>query len=159
MFVASGLDFGQRHLRHRASLRFWTRRSTPLSLWPRHRQFLRLGRDRTVKELESELVSALFVLVDDHTHVPTGLQMAEQYLVCKRLLDVLLDHARHRPRTHQLIVTIGDQPAARLLRKLDSDVSVAELSLKLQHELFDHPGDNLLRKVRKGDGRIEPITG
>ena len=90
---------------------------------------------------------AFLVLVDDHTYVAAILEVAEQDLVGQRFLDVLLDHARHRPRTHQLIVAIGDQPAARFVREFDRNVAVAEqLGLKFQHEFLDHLGDHILAK-------------
>ena len=81
--------------------------------------------------------------------------MAEKHFVCERLFDVLLDHARHRPRTHQFIVSIGN-PATGSPSSESSDcdvAAIAELSLKPQHELLDHLGDNLLREMREGDGR------
>src|SRR5215469_6367923 len=84
--------------------------------------------------------------------------MSKEYFVGERLLDVLLNHARHRPGAHQFIVAVGDQPAARLIRKLDRDVAVAKLRFKLKYKFLDHLRDNLLRKMREGNRGVEPVT-
>src|SRR5665213_812460 len=72
------------------------------------RQLLRLRRDRTLDEFEADLLRAFrtrLVLDQDDTNVTAALELAEQHLVRQRLLDVLLDHARHRPRSHLLVIT------------------------------------------------------
>ena len=84
------------------------------------------------------------LVLDQHdTDVAAALQLAEQHLVGQRLLDVLLDHARHRPRAHLLIVAMADQPGLRRFRQFDGDVAVGELRLELQHELLDHHADHI----------------
>src|SRR6516165_4079025 len=107
---ASHLD--QRHLGHRAAGigrpiaaaagtgRLATRRARA-ALGLGLRKLLRLGRDRAVEELEAELAGAgLLVLDHDHPHMAAVLELAEQHLVGKRLLDALLDGARHRTGAH-----------------------------------------------------------
>ena len=69
--------------------------------------------------------------------------MAEQHFIRERLLDVLLDHAGHRPRTHLLVVAMLDQPGLGGLRQFDGDVAVGELRLELQHELLHHHADHI----------------
>ena len=99
------------------------------------------------------------LVLDQHdADVAAALELAEQHLVGEPLLDVLLDHPRHRAGAHQLVVAVGDQPAARLLRQLDGDVAVGELGLELQHELLDHLGDDLRRQVGEGDDGVEPVA-
>ena len=100
----------------------------------------------------------LVVLGHDHAHVPAGFQLAEQHLVGERLLDVLLDHARHRPRAHLLVVAVVDQPLRGVVRQLDGDVAVGELRLELEHELLHHQRDHLAGEVREGDDRVEPVA-
>src|SRR5436853_454744 len=82
-----------------------------------------LWRDRALEELEAELLFAGLVLLDDHADVAAALQLAEQHFIGERLLDVFLDHAGHRPRTHLLVITTHDQPVRRGLRQLDGDVA------------------------------------
>src|SRR5712691_5058239 len=133
--VRTVLDFYQRHLRHRAARRGrpavaaragrLAARAAPLGLG--FRKLLRLRGHRPVEIFEAELVEAGFVLHHDHPHVAAVLELAEQDLVGERLLDVLLDQARHRPRPHLLVVAVGDQPVAGLVRELDGDVAVAEI--------------------------------
>ena len=65
---------------------------------------------------KAELAVAGLVGDDDDADVAARLQAAEQHLVGQRLLDVLLDHPRHRPRAHQLVIAVGDQPFAWLRR-------------------------------------------
>ena len=86
------------------------------------------------------------------------LQPSKQDLVGERLLDVLLDHAGHRPRAHEFVVAAGDQPARRFLGQLDGDIAVAKLGLKLQHELLDHLRDDFLRQMAEGNDRVEAIA-
>src|SRR6266498_2678051 len=87
-----------------------------------------------------------------------SLELAEQNFVGEGLLDVLLNEARHRPRPHLLVIAMIDQPLGGLFRQLDGDVAVAELRLELQHEFFDHLGDDLGSEMRKGDDGIEPVA-
>ena len=113
-FVVS--NFGQWHFRHRPALRLRSRCRAAFCFRLWRRQLLRLGRHRTIEELEAELVAVLLVFVDDNAHVAARLQMAEQDFIGQRLLDVLLDNTRHRTGAHQLVVAIGNQPARGLLR-------------------------------------------
>src|SRR5262249_9417950 len=158
----SRLDLDQRHLRHRAARRRAAFRAGGLAaggaaLWLGLRDLLGLRRHRAVEIFEAELLDARFVLDRDDAHVAAALELAEQDFVGERLLDVLLDEARHRPRPHLLVIAVLDQPLAGLFRQLDGDVTVAELCLQLKHEFFDHLGDDLGREMRKGDDRIEPV--
>ncbi len=89
---------------------------------------------------------------------PPDFEPAEQHLVGQRLLDVLLDHPRHRPGAHQLVIAVGDQPLRGLVGQLDGDVAVGELRLELQHELLDHHGDDFGRQMREGDDGVEPVA-
>src|SRR4029453_3651908 len=71
-------------------------------------QLFRLRRDRSLGELEADLVLAFRarLVLDQHdADMAAALQMAEQHFISQRLLDVLLDHARHRTRPHLLVVT------------------------------------------------------
>src|SRR6478609_2846445 len=80
----------------------------------RARQFLRLRRHRPLDIFEADLflrpVGCRLVLDQHDADMPAALELAEQHLVGERLLDVLLDHAGHRPRTHLLVVTMLNQP-------------------------------------------------
>ena len=71
---------------------------------------------------------------------------------------MLLDYTSHGPSTHEFIVTVRDQPAAGLFRKLDGDIAVAKLRLELEHEFLHHFGDDLLREMRESDRGVEPIA-
>src|SRR5262245_34391828 len=79
----------------------------------------RLATDRTVRffllrpdrrlvgeclQLEARLAGLLGL--DRNAHRAALLELAEEHLVGERLLDVLLDHAAERPRTHALVVTL-----------------------------------------------------
>ena len=90
--------------------------------------------------------------------MPAGLEPAEQYIVGERLLDVLLNDARHRPRTHLLVVAVRDQPLGCLVGELDRDVAVGKLRLELHHELGDDLSDHFLAEVGERDGRVEPVA-
>src|SRR5262249_19118675 len=97
----SRLDLDQRHLRHRAARRRAAFRAGRLAagaaaLGLGLGNLLRLRRDRAVQILETELLDAGFVLDRDDAHVAAALELAEQDLVGERLLDILLDEARHR---------------------------------------------------------------
>src|SRR5579872_3331060 len=95
-------------------------------------QLLRFRRDGSVDEFETDLVLVRIVLNQHDAHVAATLQLAEQDLVGERLLDVLLDHARHRPRTHLLVVAVLDQPGLGRVGQFDGDVAVGELCLELK---------------------------
>src|SRR3972149_7072679 len=56
----------------------------------------RLWRHRPIDIFEAKFFRA--VLDDDDAHMPARLELAEQQFLGQRLLDVLLDHAGHRPR-------------------------------------------------------------
>ena len=120
--------------------------------------FSGFGRHRPVEIFEAELVAAVLVLDQNDTHMAAGLELAEQHLVGQRLLDVLLDDAGHRPRAHLLVIAVVDQPVRGFVRQLDGDIAVGELRLELQHELLHHLGDDLLREMREGDDRVEPVA-
>src|SRR5262249_22567687 len=133
----SRLDLDQRHLRHRAARRRAAFRSGRLAA--RAAPFglglgnlLGLRRHRTVEIFEAELLDARFVLDRDDAHVAAALELAEQDFVGERLLDVLLDEARHRPRPHLLVIAVLDQPLGGLFRQLDGDVAIAQLRLQLE---------------------------
>src|SRR5215472_18772082 len=106
----------------------WARRVAPWS-GPRSGPALRLDAarlaqfflprlHRPVRIVEAELAVAGLVGDDDDTDMAAALEPAEQNLVGKRLLDVLLDHTRHRAGAHQLVVTVGDQPFGRFVGQL-----------------------------------------
>src|SRR5690606_17558709 len=99
-------------LRTRRRLRL--ARTAPLLAGAALGDLLGLGRHRPVEIFEAELVAALLVLDQDDADMAAALEPAEQHLVGERLLDMLLDHARHRPRAHQLVIAVADQPARRL---------------------------------------------
>src|SRR6266516_6653200 len=114
MWLPSDLD--QRSPRGRAlgpaaaigAARFWSARRGALA---RARQLLRLGRDRAFDEFEADLVLGGRLVLDQHdADVAAALELAEQHLVRQRLLNVLLDHAGHRPRAHLLVIAVLDQP-------------------------------------------------
>src|SRR6516164_10783908 len=73
-------------------------------------QLFGLRRDRPLDILEADLflssLAARLVLDHDDTNMAAAFELAEQHLVGERLLDVLLDHARHRPRAHVLVITV-----------------------------------------------------
>jgi hypothetical protein len=56
----------------------------------------------------------------------TRLEAAEQYFFGQRLRDVLLDHPRHRPSVHLLVIAARDQPF-RLLELFPQNYHVHEL--------------------------------
>src|SRR5262249_19582490 len=125
----------------------------------RARQFLRLRRDRTFDELEADLVEArALVLDDDDADMSAALEPAEQHFVSERLLDVLLDHARHRPRTHLLVIAVLDQPGLGRIRQLDRHVAVGELRLELEDELLDDHADHVGIEVRERNDGIETVA-
>src|SRR5581483_3494438 len=125
----------------------------------RARQFLGLRRDRTFDELEADLVQTRALVLDhDDADMAAALQLAEQYLVGQRLLDVLLDHARHRPRAHLLVIAVLDQPGLGRIRQLDGDVAVGELRLELQHELLHDHADHVGIEMGERDDGVEAIA-
>src|SRR5258708_18285345 len=76
-------------------------------------QLFRLRRDRSLDELEADLVLAVRarLVLDQHdADMAAALEVTEQHLVRQALLDVLLDHARHPTLAHLLVVTMLDQP-------------------------------------------------
>src|SRR5262249_6711068 len=138
----SRLDLDQRHLRHRAARRRTAFRAGRLAagaaaLGLGLGNLLGLRRGRGVGIPEAALRGARLVLDRDDAHVAAALELAEQDFVGERLLDVLLDQTRHRPRAHLLVIAVLDQPLAGLFRQLDGDVAVAELRLQLEHEFLD----------------------
>src|SRR5271156_1355245 len=78
---------------------------------------------RTLGIDEAQLLGPRLVPGDNDAHDAAILQTAEQHLVGERRLDLGLDDPRHRPRAHRLVVTVGDEPGARLVRELDRDVA------------------------------------
>src|SRR5277367_6201280 len=90
---------------------------------------------RTLGIDEAQLLGPRLVPGDDDAHDAAILQTAEQHLVRERRLDLGLDDPRHRPRAHRLVITVGDEPGARLVRELDRDVAIRQLRLELQDEL------------------------
>src|SRR6185437_558073 len=76
-----GLRLDQRHFRHRAALAVTALRTrprrAPLGLRSHRRQLVRLRRHRAVEEFKAELVAAVLVLVDDHTHMAAAFEFAE----------------------------------------------------------------------------------
>src|SRR3954453_9050575 len=66
---------------------------------------------RALAESEGEIVG---FLVHRHQAVAPLGELAEQYLLGERLLDVLLNHAAERARTEQRIVALRREPAARV---------------------------------------------
>ncbi len=81
------------------------------------------------------IARAILARNDNHPHGSAIFQAAEQHLVGKRLLDMLLDDAGHGPRAHRLIVTMLDQPVARLIRKLDGNFAFGKLGIELHDDL------------------------
>jgi len=78
-------------------------------------------------------------------NMTAAFEPAEQDLFGEAFLDVLLDHARHRPGAHEFIVAVGNQPFGRLVGQLDSNIAVRKLRFQLQHEFLDHHLDDLRR--------------
>src|SRR5215471_12480994 len=117
--TGSASDPDEGHLGDRAAGIGWPavafRRLAPRPLRLDVRRNLRLRRDRTLGELETELFGAALVPDHDDPHVAASLELAEQHLVGERLLDRLLDLARHRAGAHVLIVAMLDEPLGRLL--------------------------------------------
>ena len=98
--AAAAVAFGPGGLRRGAG--------AALRLGARSRDLLRLRRDRPFEDTRSRASRCRFlVLDDDDAHMAAALELAEQHLVGERLLDVLLDHARHRPRAHLLVVAVA----------------------------------------------------
>src|SRR5258705_8079763 len=112
----SGLD--QRTSRSRAlraaarTTRFRLARRGALA---RAGQFFRLWRHRPFDIFEADLflgrLRSCLVLYQDDADVAAALELAEQHFIRQGLLDVLLNHARHRPRAHLLVVTMLYQPS------------------------------------------------
>src|SRR6185312_4533678 len=100
----------QRPFRGALGTAAWTATRSRFAL-ARAGQLFRLRRNRTFDELEADIVRARRLVLDQHdADMAAALELAEEHLVGQRLLDVLLDHAGHRPRTHLLIVAVLDQP-------------------------------------------------
>src|SRR5690606_4654611 len=91
-------------------------------------------------------------------HVPAVDQLAEQQLLGKRSLDVLLDDSRHRTRAHLRIITTRRQPRARLVIHLYSDTFLLKLCLELEHELADHLSDSALVEPLELDDGIKAVA-
>ena len=90
--------------------------------------------------------------------MPAVLQPAEQHLVGEWRLDRLLDHTRHRPCSHHLIIAVLDEPGARFVAELDTDVAVGELGFELHDEFVDDFGDEVRRQMAESHDRIEPVA-
>src|SRR6185437_683262 len=73
-------------------------------------QLLRLRRHRPFEVFEADLfLAGCRLVLDQHdTDMAATLELAEQHLVGERLLDVLLDHARHRAGAHLLVIAVLD---------------------------------------------------
>src|SRR4029453_8020150 len=115
----TALCFYQRHYRNDAAPRRtviaarWLtfRRRAPLGLGAAGlRQLVRPRLDRPIRVIEAELAVAGFIDDDDDTDMAAALESAEQNLVGQRFFDVLLDHPRHRPAPHQLVLALGNHP-------------------------------------------------
>ena len=87
------------------------------------------------------------LLLDQHADDAAVFQRTEQNLLGERLFDVLLDHAGKRTGAELVVIAAFGKPSVRLGRQLDGDVAVAELRFELEHELFDHLGDDLWREA------------
>src|SRR5687768_7475025 len=61
-------------------------------------------------------------------------ELPEQDLVRERRLQGRLDEARHRSRTHRLVVAVLDKPVDRRRADLELDLLLAELALELVEE-------------------------
>src|SRR5262249_59360352 len=107
--------FGKGHVGDGAAARrrvvaTWARRLAPRSGpalrldTTRFAQFFLSRRHPSVRIVEVELAVAGLVGDDNDADMAAALEPAEQNLVGKRLLDVLLDHPRHRPGAHQLVI-------------------------------------------------------
>ena len=98
------------------------------------------------------------VVLDADVDLAAVRQLAEQQLLGERLLDLVLDQPRHRPRAHQLVVAALGQPGARVRIELDVHVLLGQLQLELEDELVDHPADRLGAEVVERHDRIEPVA-
>src|ERR1700722_15245988 len=113
--IMSGSRLDQRSSRGRA-LRTTAAARTIRFGFARHRalaragELLRLRRPRPFDIFEADLPRfglRTGLILDQHdADMAATLEFAEQHFVCQRLLDVLLDHARHRPRAHLLIIAM-----------------------------------------------------
>src|SRR5204863_6377777 len=83
-------------------------------------QFFRFWRDRSLDKFEPDFFRTGLhgcLIKDQHdANVAATLQLTEQHLVSQAFLDVLLDHARHRPRTHLLVIAVLHQPSLGRIR-------------------------------------------
>ena len=90
--------------------------------------------------------------------MPAVGQATEQQLLGQRLLDVVLDHAGHRPRTHLHIVATLGKPRAGFRLDHELDATGFELGLELEHELVDDALDNLALQRLELDDRIQTVA-
>jgi len=71
---------------------------------------------------------------------------------------MLLDHARHRPCTHFLVVTLRNQPVARRVIDLDAHLALAHLGFEFGKELVDHGAHYFRAERAELDDAVEAIA-
>src|SRR5579871_3449478 len=106
-------------------------------------------------ELEGKLI---LLAVEQYAHGTAVLEPAEQDLVGQWLLQMILDHARKRPRTEVFVIALEPQPARRLRRQIEGNVAVRKLRLELENEFLDDAVDGLAAERCKRNGRIEAVA-
>ena len=85
-------------------------------------------------------------------------QPTEQQFLSQRALDVLLDRARHRARTHLRVVAALGDPAARRIVEGEGDALGLQLRLHFHDDLVDHALDGRALQRAELDDRIQTIA-
>ena len=84
-------------------------------------------------------------------------KLAEQHFLGQRLLDLLLNDTRQRPRTHLLVITLDRQPVGGFGRDFDVDLALGQLRLELQNEFLHHLADDVGRQMTEGNDGVEAV--
>ena len=99
------------------------------------------------------------IFTDTHAHGSrTVLELAEQQDFGKRLLDMLLDDARHRSRPHLLIVTASHEPLLGRVVDLDPHLAPGELGLQFVEKVTDWKANEKLGFSIEADPKATPLT-
>src|SRR5690606_11699924 len=105
-----------------------------------------------------EFEDQFFALYVDVNHTAMLGQLAKQDFFRQGPLDLVLDQARHGPRTHLRIVAALGEPATRRIRDLERHVLVLELRLQLDQELVDDALDHFMAQAAKLDDGVQAVA-
>jgi hypothetical protein len=102
-------------------------------------------------------VEADLVALHISSNFAAVLEFAEQNLLGQRLLELVLNHARKRPSSHQPVVALVREPFSNIGTHIDLNVLGEQLAFELQEMLADDLPDGQWVKRVEVDDRIQAI--